>query len=298
MARPLTAADVAVAIATCGRPDALHRCLAALAGGSERPGAVVVVDQAPSSRAREIVMACGLPARYVEQTRRGLSASRNRGLAETSGAVLAVTDDDCVPDPHWVRTLVAAFARDPRPTAVTGRILALGPPAPGLHAISLREGGAAVDHRGRRTPWQVGSGGNFAAWTATLRAQGGWDERLGAGSPGRAAEDLELLDRLLGSGELVRYDPAVVVRHERQDAGRRLASRWSYGYGVGALVGLLARRRDGFAARVLAAYVTLHLRGLRTAARDGDAFRARQHTRALAALGPGALYGLRAGLPR
>ena len=292
------AADVTVAIATCGRPAALARCLAAISGGSTRPREVVVVDQDPSPQARDAALACtALEPRYVEQSRLGLSASRNLALAGATASLLAFTDDDCAPDAGWVAAIAAAFARDPRPAAVTGPITTLGERPPGGHAISLRADTQARDFSGRMLPWEAGSGANFAAPRAVLLEHGGWDERLGVGSPGRAAEDADLLYRILRGGGIVRYDPAVVVGHEWQTWERRLATRASYAHGVGALCALWLRRGDAFALRMLASYARLHGARLAAAARGRDRARAREHARALGGLLAGMLYGARAAPP-
>jgi GT2 family glycosyltransferase len=288
-------ADVTVAVATCGRPAALARCLAALENGSVLPLELIVVDQAQSAQAYEAVGACPrLHGRYLTQPRLGLSASRNLALAEATRRILAVTDDDCAPDHGWVAAIAAAFARAPEPAAVTGPILPLGPRPAGGHAVSLRSLAAARDFRGRLVPWDVGSGANFAAPRSLLLEQGGWDERLGVGSPGQAAEDAELLYRLLSGGGLVRYDPAVVVHHEWQTWTRRLQTRSSYAHGVGALCGLRLRARDPYALRMLAAFARLHARPLAAAAWRRDRAAATEHALALAAVAPGVLYGLRA----
>jgi GT2 family glycosyltransferase len=288
--------SVTVAISTCGRPEALARCLDALAAGTVSPGEVIVVDQAPLPETQAVIaVRRPLRVRYFKQARLGVSASRNLALANAKGRIHAVTDDDCVPDPDWVHELLTAFSRPPFPEAVTGRILALGPPPSGGYAVSLRESQRAADHSGRRVPWHVGSGGNFAARTEVLRKKGGWDERLGPGSSGRAAEDAELLYRLLSAGLTVRYAPAAVVRHEWQTRARRLATRDSYGYGTGAMLGILIRRRDLFAVRLLADYLWLQVRGLLSAMRRRDRFRYNGHARAIASVIPGAVYGIRAG---
>jgi GT2 family glycosyltransferase len=289
----LTGEEITVAVATCGRPESLARCLQALARGTTRPRETIVVDQAPSPDSRRVVEECGIEgARYLEQPRLGISASRNLALAAASGVVLAVTDDDCAPDPGWVTALAAAFERDPMPAAVTGPILPLGPQPPGTRAISLRTAARPADHRGRMLPWIVGSGGNFAARRETLRQHAGWDERLGPGSPGQAAEDAELLYRILRDGGTVRYEPAAVVRHEWQTWDRRLATRSSYGHGIGALCGVWLRRGEGFALRMLAAYAKDHIRALAGAARRRDRGAITEHMRALAGLLPGLMYGL------
>ncbi len=135
----------------------------ALAAQSVPPSEVIVVDQAPSHEARAAATGRDLPAvRYLEQPRLGLSASRNLALRSASTAVLAVTDDDCVPDPSWLAAIAAALEREPRPQVVTGRVLPLGERAPGTFAISLRELDTSVDHSRPVLPWTVGSGGNRA----------------------------------------------------------------------------------------------------------------------------------------
>ena len=254
---------------------------------------MLVVDQAPSEAARSAVESSALPkARYLPQERLGLSASRNLALATASLPVLAVTDDDCVPAPDWVEALASALARAPAPAAVSGSILPLGEGGPGLYAISLRQSPTPVDHVGRVLPWAAGSGANFAASCELLRAQGGWDERLGTGSPGKAAEDADLLHRLLRGGHVVRYEPAAIVRHEWQTRDRRLATRWSYGYGLGAMCGLWLRRGDFFAPRLIVEYLRLHVRPLAFAVARRDPGRAREHALALASIFPGIVHGL------
>ena len=295
MSFPARAAGVTVAVASCGRPSALRRCLEAIAAGTMLPAEVIVVDQAPTAEAYALATGrLDLRARYLEQPRLGLSASRNLALAATATRLLAVTDDDCAPGAGWVAAIVAAFERAPAPSAVTGPIVALGPQPPGTYAVSLRTSEIARDHRGRALPWTVGSGANFAAPAATVERHGGWDERLGVGSPGRAAEDADLLYRIMRDGGTVRYAPDAVVAHEWQTREQRLRSRSTYAYGAGALCGLWLRRGDPYAARMLLAYALLHARPLARATASRDRGLAIEHARALTALVPGVAYGLRA----
>jgi glycosyltransferase involved in cell wall biosynthesis len=286
--------SITVAVATCGRPEALARCLDALAGGSLTPSEVIVVDQAPTAASTSALARLGsLPHRQISQARLGLSASRNGALDAASSDFLAVTDDDCVPDRDWLRQLAAAI--DAGATAVAGAVHPLTPPTDGLYAASLREDSTTAVYRQRVIPWRVGTGGNFAGSVTTLTAAGGWDERLGAGSAGRAGEDIELIDRLLGLGVPITTCPSAIVRHELLTTERRLATRWSYGYGIGAFFGLRARRFDVGIAPMAFDYVRMHAVAGALAVGRRSWFDAGQHVRALGALGPGVLYGLRAG---
>lgn len=287
---------ITVAVATRARPASLARCLAALTSGHRVPDQLIVVDQSPSDRTREIVSELRFPrTQHLEQQHTGLSASRNLALSRARGAILAVTDDDCVVDCDWVRSILTAFAQRRSPAVVTGPILPLGRRPPGGHAVSSRPSRPRIDYRGKVLPWLAGSGGNFAGRTEVLRQYRGWDERLGSGSAGRAAEDIDLLYRLLRGGEVVRHDPAVLVAHEWQTLARRLVTRFTYGYGIGAFCGIWLRARDPFAVRMLTAFVALQGRSLASAAMHRDLRGVDDARRMLEGMLPGLAYGLKIG---
>jgi hypothetical protein len=93
---------------------------------------------------------------------------------------------------------------------------------------------------------------------------------------------------------LVRYDPAAVVRHEWHDRDRRLETRYSYAFGIGALCGLWVRRGDRFAIRMALSYALDHTGKAIGGARRHDVDAREQHVRALHGLARGACYGLTA----
>lgn len=287
----MTSPTVTVAVATCGRPDGLARCLRALAAGTRIPDEVVIVDQAVSDGSRAAARSTGLAVRHEVQDRLGLSASRNRALDVMTSDVLAVTDDDCVPDRRWVECIATAVAAGA--PVVTGAVQPLGEPGPGEYAISLRSDDEPRTFSGRAIPWAVGSGANTAGLRSALVDIGGWDERLGTGTPGMAGEDLALLDSLLRAGVPIRYEPGAIVRHEAVRRDRRLETRWSYGFGIGAFIAFRACERDGFAARMTLAYLRLHARPLVAGLVRLDSDAIVQHGRAVGGAMAGTIYGIR-----
>jgi len=293
---PLT---FSVGVATMNRPDRLALCLDAILEGTTLPSEIIVVDQGDGDGAREVVRRLSsprLPIVYVPQTRRGLAASRNAAALRSRSDIIAVTDDDCVPDIDWITAVSRAFATAPYPDAVTGRVLALGPPRAGTYAISLRTSTEPADFVAATMPWQVGTGANFAVRRARLLGAGGYDERLGAGSAGLAAEDLELCHRLLRSGGRIRYEPSAVVYHERQSEARRFATRWSYGHGIGATCGILWSRGDSrFAATVAARWLSGRAKRVVTSVLGRDMNAARQAVWSIAGTMTGIAYGRRVG---
>lgn len=247
--------DVTVAISTMERPAALARCIDALLDGDTFPAELVIVDQSTDDATEraigQLASSSAMQIVYVRQRRRGLAASRNAAIAASTRPIVAFTDDDCVPDADWLEAISGAFERDPNVDVVTGRILPLGPEQPGLHAVSLRTSCIPMRFRGRCLPWAVGSGANVAVKREWLTQVGGFDERLGVGSAGRAAEDMDFLYRLVAAQATVQYEPRVVMFHERKDEDGWLARRASYSFGMGAFCGLWLRKHDPYACWIL-----------------------------------------------
>jgi GT2 family glycosyltransferase len=286
---------VSAAVAACDRPAGLIRCLDGIFAGEALPAEVIVVDQSSDAKVADALAAMperSIPVRYVRQPRRGLSASRNGAIDLASQGMLAFTDDDCVPSPDWLATVHRVLAGDPEIAVVTGRVLPLGDARPGTYVVSPRRAKRPRVFQGRAVPWAVGTGGNLAARREWLSRVHGFDERLGAGSPGRAAEDAELLYRLLLAGAVIRYEPTSLVYHERQTAAQRLASRQGYGHGIGALCALYLRRGDAFPCLMLGSYLGRHGVELARALAHRDWFMARQRLLALGGCASGLRYGL------
>lgn len=250
--------DIAVAVATMDRPERLARCIDAILSQAVRPAEIIVVDQSADDESEPVVeerRAEFAQLHYCRQRRLGLSASRNQAIAMATRPIIVVTDDDCVPGDEWVAAIERAFQDPSAPDAVSGRVLPLGPDRPGYFAVSSRRSTEAHEFSGRVLPWHVGTGANFAVRRTLLARSGLYDERLGAGSRGLAAEDIDFVYRLLRAGATIRFDPDVVVYHDRADASRRALTRRTYSFGIGVFCGLWLRQKDLYAARMFASWI-------------------------------------------
>ena len=300
MTEGIPVVPVSVAISTLDRPDALARCLRSLADGTALPAEVVVVDQSPGETARQAVDAAqGLPrVVHVPQRRTGLSLGQNEAVARTTSAVVAVLDDDCVADPGWVEA-VSRVLGDERPVDVVGgRVLPLEDGGAGL-AVSSRTGTERLSFDRRDRPWDVGSGNNFAFRRAWFERVGGCDPRLGPGSPGRGACDIDLFYRLMRAGARAAYEPELLVLHERATRGQRLARRVPYGFGMGSACAIWLRERDGRALRVLANWLGLRIGRIVSSLRERNWLGVWEEALVLGGTARGLLHGLRvAGRPR
>jgi glycosyltransferase involved in cell wall biosynthesis len=284
---------VTVVVSTLDRPATLARCVQALLVGSSRPDELVVVDQGEpegTARALEPAREAGIAVQHVRQPRLGLSASQNAGVRAAGSAVVAVVDDDCVPDTQWVEVVRRAFADRTAPLLLTGRVLPLPPVGERTLAVSSRLSTDPQVWTAPTLPWLVGTGGNFAVTrTAYLDVEGN-DERLGTGTPGRGGNDLDLFQRQLAAGVHARYEPDLVVEHERSTVAEHRSRRGSYGFGLGAAAGRWLRAREPYAPGVLRAWVSLRVGLVR---RERTWSRARDEARVLLGTVAGLAYGLR-----
>jgi len=292
--RPVVA--LSVAISTLDRPDALARCLRSLHEGTALPAEIVVVDQAADRRVEDAIAEAGgeVPVRYVRDDGRGLARSQNIAVARASSDRVAVLDDDCVAGPEWVATLSRALDEA---DLVAGRVLPLGPDEPGLYPVASRTSEVRRTFDRSALPWEVGSGNNFAFARAWWERIGGCDERLGPGSRGRGAVDIDLFYRFVRAGARVRYEPDVVVFHERKPRSERLERRIPYGYGMGACTTLWLRDGDRRGLGVLGRWVRMRGGMLARAAARRRWLAAYEEALVLAGTVRGVGYGLRVRSP-
>lgn len=253
--------EVTVVVSTRNRPDLLRGCLESIAGmTTRRPVEAVVVDQSDPDRQLGLAEVVTLTrhgpvrVRYVPSASVGASRGRNLGIQAARGVIVAVTDDDCRVASDWVDVICERFEADPELSMVCGLVLPDGntePPTPSASAqTSVR---APASNPGPALVGR-GSGTNAAYRRSVLVALRGYDEHLGPGTPVPAAEDAELLYRLMRTGAKARYDPATVVYHvERRDPEAVLEVWREYSFGTAAyLTREVVARHDLRALRVLA----------------------------------------------
>jgi len=177
---------------------------------------LVLVDNASTDDTPEVArrFAAGSPfsVECVFETKRGLSAARNRGIQSSRGRYLVFTDDDQLVDPQIliehervaekygsrvVQGAIALRFSGPRPEWLYGKLAAwLGETEP------LAEGPQPV----------ALYGGNLCLRKDLFRDFAAFREDLGKGAAG-FSEDTELANRLRAAGEEVVFAPAARVYH-------------------------------------------------------------------------------------
>ncbi len=286
-------APISVTVPTVTRPAALERCLRAILNGEVMPAEVVVVDQGGDPETARVIASFagrGVPIEHVRSDERGLSKARNLGVQTVRMPWVAMTDDDCAPDPRWIAAMHDRIGAADVPDGIGGRVLPGGEATPGTFALAQRMWTDPKTYRGPTLPWLVGSGANMLFRVDALLRAGGYDERLGVGTPGVAGEDLEILHRMLRDGATLAFEPAIVVYHDRVGSERRLSTRSTYGFGMGAYVGMWLRC-DRWVAYAMARWMRDRLVGVARGVKRRDRWKLNEER--LQVLG--AISGLRYG---
>ena len=163
----------------------------------------------------------------------GLSRSRNRGIRESRGALIAFTDDDCYAAPDWLRELTSAFEFEK--IGFCGGRIVLFDPTDAPVTISWSNTPCTYPPNGFVQAGDI-QGASMAFRREVLEQIGLFDPAFGAGAD-YAAEDLDALWAASRNGWHGLYWPKAVVRHHH---GRKVADieqlMRDYMFGRGALV--------------------------------------------------------------
>jgi len=161
-----------VVIPTYQRPDDLARCLEQLKPGaqtlaSEHYEVIVSDDQGKGSKTQVLVREQYPWVTWVTGPGRGPAANRNNGALEAQGKWLVFTDDDCIPNPEWLKAYREASRSHRNESSICvleGATVPEGP-RPRMDVVApINEDGGNL--------WSC----NFAIEAKAFRDLGGFDE--------------------------------------------------------------------------------------------------------------------------
>ena len=178
--------DITVCICTHNRSGMLAQCLAGLSRQDSLENAVILVvanncsdDTVRVAHSFEPVIP---DLRVIEDPVPGLSHARNQGLMQTQTPYIAYLDDDAIPEPGWLSSLLVAFQASDT-LAIGGKITPVWQTrAPMWMSASFYPLLGGVDLGGGTfvpNSYFCPVGANMAFRTETLRQAGGFDERYG-----------------------------------------------------------------------------------------------------------------------
>jgi glycosyltransferase involved in cell wall biosynthesis len=189
--------SVSVVICTCDRPDDLKATLESLVRVAVPEGVeaeLLVVDNGAEASAADIEALVrgerlpSLPVRYVREPKRGLAYARNRGMAETQGELLLMTDDDVRPDPGWLSGMCAPLLAGKADYVAGGIRLSPEVRQAWMEPVHRALLASTQDIREpSELPCMIGA--NMAFRRAVLQKVPAFDVEIGAGTPYGGGEE-------------------------------------------------------------------------------------------------------------
>jgi glucosyl-dolichyl phosphate glucuronosyltransferase len=253
-----TAPCISVAICTYNRADRLKLALEALCHQTLAASQfeILVIDNASTDSTRTVCQAFEtvLPQlRYVFEPVQGLSKARNTALKEAKSSYIAFLDDDAIPCPNWLASLLHAFQTvQPEPVCVGGLIRPLWElPKPDWvqptmeNLFTILDGGDQPRwFRPNEFPW----GANVAYQRDALLKIGGFQEKLGRRGKILLSGEEHLLNvTLQNQGGGFYYHPEAAVDHwipkERIDPNWLVRRNFWQGRSVASIEHMLGKSR-------------------------------------------------------
>ncbi|HWQ92489.1 MAG TPA: glycosyltransferase, partial [Clostridia bacterium] len=191
---------------------------------------VIIVNDGSTDNSAEIAERLGF--KLITTENRGLSHARNVGMIHATGEIVAYTDDDARPDPHWLTYLALAFTRTNH-AAIGGPNIAPAGDGEIADCVANAPGGPMhvliSDTEAEHIP-----GCNMAIRRKILKEIGGFDEQFRV-----AGDDVDICWRLKDSGYTIGYCAAAMVWHHRRNSVRAF---WKQQRGYGRAEALLEQK--------------------------------------------------------
>jgi len=221
---------VSVIVCSYNGGRTLGDCLEALCQIDYPDFEVIVVDDGSTDATPAV--ASEYDVRLIRTENRGLSSARNTGLMAATGEIVAYTDDDAYPDPHWLTYLAAMFQRTNH-VGIGGPNIPPRGDGPIADCVANAPGGPVHvlldDELAEHIP-----GCNMAFRRERLIEIGGFDPRYRV-----AGDDVDICWRLQERGWTIAFSPAAIVWHHRRNSIR---GYWKQQQGYGKAETLLEQK--------------------------------------------------------
>jgi glycosyltransferase involved in cell wall biosynthesis len=217
-------------MATRGRSVEIGAFIESLLAQGRADAELIVVDQNADERVAPVL------APYTDRLRTlhlrsdiaNACHARNLGLRAASGEIVTFPDDDCLYPPGLLGRVDAAFRADRALAVLTGPAES---PAGGLGSGRWRADAGPIT---LENVWTSVIEFNLFLRREVALELGGFDERMGPGTPLGSAEGNDLVARAIAAGHAARYEPSQRVVHpDKSLSDIAVARARLYGRGLG-----------------------------------------------------------------
>jgi cellulose synthase/poly-beta-1,6-N-acetylglucosamine synthase-like glycosyltransferase len=186
---------------------------------------ILIVDNGSTDDTASLIQS--RPVRYLGEPNLGVSNARNRGIAESTGEILAFIDADCIVEPQWLTEIAQAF-EDPDVGCVAGDLKHMPPRTAAERQVTRMLGDWQRFAFTSKPSYAITA--NAAYRREVLDEIGGFDPHMAR------AQDVELGLRFQErSGRRIAYAERATARHRNRSTQLgffRQQLGWAYGAGL------------------------------------------------------------------
>lgn len=216
MLRSVSMVDVTALICTRNRPTHIGAAVRALLTDQNDGMELIVLDQSPNSDTEQAMKPWTGDTRvmYRRTQTSGKGSALNEGLRLARGKIVALTDDDCIAPPGWVRSMAHLFEERPRVAIVFCNVRAVphDPRAGYVPSYERRDSRLITSLWGLRDGLGLGAG--MAIRRDVALSLGGFDESFGPGARFPSADEWDMAIRALVFGWHIYETPDLSVVHD------------------------------------------------------------------------------------
>jgi len=255
--RPADQPQVSVVVVTCNGSAKLPQLIGALRNqtiSGRVAFEVVMIDNRSTDGTADVIRAYdndpAMPIVCGYEGRAGKAYGLNTGVTIARAPILAFTDDDGVPAPDWLESILDHFQSHAEIDCIGGRV-ELYDSDDAAVTVRLSEQPMTLDVETFPVCNVPVIGCNLAIRAESLLRAGGFDTTIGPGSKIGSGDDMDLVYRLLRLGRRVGYVPQVRVQHNhgRKDSKATEQVTRRYVLGRGAFYLRYALQGDRWVAR-------------------------------------------------
>jgi glycosyltransferase involved in cell wall biosynthesis len=238
--------DISVILCTYNRCESLKSSIASLLA-QDCPAVryeLIVVDNHSTDHTRQVcdtmLSQSAIPARYLFESRQGVSFARNAAIQQAKAPILAFFDDDVCVSKNWLANIKRLFAEHPEISGLGGKVLPQWPDEIPVWLTQAHWMPLALQDYGDQ-PLRINNKNPLGLVAANLALRREVFDRIGLFSPDLqrvkdsigSMEDHELHLRLWEAGFQEMYCPELIVTTEVQ--AERLTKayhrKWNEGHG-------------------------------------------------------------------
>ncbi|WP_346290803.1 glycosyltransferase [Sphaerothrix gracilis] len=172
-----------------------------LAGNFE----IIVVDNNSTDNSREVVATFEQVRSVIEDEIQNAAATRNQGIAQAAGEIIAFTDADCVPRQNWLTQGIKALQTS-QADFIGGRVV-VEPLTPQSSTAEMLDTLYSFSQKNLIKNYRAAMTGNLMIKKSAITKIGWFDETL------NELEDIDLGMRLSAAGFAIAYAPDCIVSH-------------------------------------------------------------------------------------